>query len=861
MKKFKILFLLFITFFLFGCTNNSSNSIKISIDKDVIRAGDEVFINVESSKLGNFVYLSSDESIASVDQFGFLTAIKPGNVTITVYLEADEELKTSIDIEILEMTLSDIKINGETRGNIGDVLDLKYIQYPRGMEERLSFKSSDANIASVDNNGIVTLKSSGICEITITSESGFEKVFKVGAFDLSSILVLAPDVSYKEGTIIHKDEGDWQWMQGIDRDYYYGYTCFSSLKSALKYVNEGGTIYVSETIEEYPYADDAIINKDGIKLYSFDNYKTLLGFDATGYNSHNAYISSSIIIGEDVKDVEIKGFTFIGSGCIQLYGNNENILIQSNIFENSTLSANWQKINPTSLIYFRNNTEASNNIYINANKFLESSVTCITLSSVLNLKITNNYFYNFKLDAIKSNTIDINDSCQWLIKDNTFRHDENSSGGYNAIYFPSFGPKVVSYEHLITIFDNEFSYIGFENTNIYQNPYGAISMTGFNGGTTSVSIRYNLFNSCSSCVRIDNETNDTFFNNLEVFANYNEVIIPQGNKHTEIFSSYSKVDAYKQEKTVIEDFINAEDNYYYNSSETEFDASLYSTKNDSLKTTLTIQEINKVFSPNESGSITRAYASSVLHLDESANILVNTMLHADPWQTINASDITYESLNTSILKVSSKGELTPVAIGNATVVVKQNNQVLVNYKFKVKESINIDYASLLVSIALKEEGYVEGANNYTKYGVWYSEQVADNSFAYGAWCAMFVSWCANQANIPRSIIPLYASCAIGRQWFESRGLFKYKESYTPKTGDIIFFLSNGASHTGIVVDYRNGTVYTIEGNTSDMCHQRSYDPMNARITGYGTPQYPIYNGSKIEFDVSNATSGEGHSTR
>ena len=145
--------------------------------------------------------------------------------------------------------------------------------------------------------------------------------------------------------------------------------------------------------------------------------------------------------------------------------------------------------------------------------------------------------------------------------------------------------------------------------------------------------------------------------------------------------------------------------------------------------------------------------------------------------------------------------------------------------------------------------------------MWYSEQVSDNSFAYGAWCAMFVSWCANQANIPRTIIPLYASCAAGRQWFESRDLFKYKESYTPKTGDIIFFLSNGASHTGIVVEYKNGTVYTIEGNTSDMCHQRSYDPMNSRITGYGTPQYPVYNGSKIEFDVSNATSGEGHSTR
>ena len=857
MNKLKFLIVIVFSIFLIACKSN--NSFTLSIDKDVIRAGDEVYINIKSSRLGNFVYTSSDEDIASVDEYGFLTAKKPGKVTITVYLEADEEFKSSIDIEILEMALSDIKINGETNGNVGDVLDLKYVQYPKGMDEKLSFKSSDESLASVDNNGVITLKSMGICEITITSESGFVKKFKVGTFDLSNILVLAPYVNYEEGTIIHKDEGDWYWMLGADRDYYYGYTCFNSIKTALKYVNEGGTILVTNTDEDNPYSEDVIINKDGVKLYSFENHKILLGYKNTGLN--DTFIASTVSIGDGVKDVEIKGFTFIGEGSIQLMGDNENILIQSNIFKDSTLSADWQKINSTSLIYFRNNTKPSNNIYINANRFLDSPVTCITLSSVLNLKITNNLFYNFRLDAVKSNMIEINDSCQWLIMDNVFRHDETFMGGYNAIYFPSFGSKVVSYEHLITIFDNEFSYIGFDSTDIYQNVFGAISMTGFNGGTTAVNIRYNYFNSCASCVRIDNEKDETFFNNLDVFVNYNEIIIPQGNKHTEIFSSYSKVDSYNKEKTVLEDFINAEDNYYYDGFVTEINPSSFSTKNDSLNTVLTQQEKYKVFAPNENGSINRAYANSVLHLDEDSKIIVNTMLHGSSYQTIVAANITYESLNKDVLTVSGSGVLHPISTGEATIVVKQNNQLLINYKFKVKESINIDYASLLVSIALKEEGYVEGSNNYTKYGVWYSEQVSDNSFSHGAWCAMFVSWCANQANIPRTIIPLYASCAAGRQWFESRDLFKYKESYTPKTGDIIFFLSNGASHTGIVVEYKNGTVYTIEGNTSDMCHQRSYDPMNARITGYGTPQYPVYNGSKIEFDVSNATSGEGHSTR
>lgn len=60
-------------------------------------------------------------------------------------------------------------------------------------------------------------------------------------------------------------------------------------------------------------------------------------------------------------------------------------------------------------------------------------------------------------------------------------------------------------------------------------------------------------------------------------------------------------------------------------------------------------------------------------------------------------------------------------------------------------------------------------------------------------------------------------------------------------GDIIFFdwdNDNSADHVGIVEKMENGTVYTIEGNTSgDTCKANSYNVNSDAILGYGTPAY------------------------
>lgn len=138
----------------------------------------------------------------------------------------------------------------------------------------------------------------------------------------------------------------------------------------------------------------------------------------------------------------------------------------------------------------------------------------------------------------------------------------------------------------------------------------------------------------------------------------------------------------------------------------------------------------------------------------------------------------------------------------------------------------------IVRIALTQEGNMDG----TKY--W--EYVQGTQFVDGnvtPWCACFVSWCANECGyIDEGILPKSASVATYRSFFRQKGLLKEDGAYVPQVGDLILFGSD--EHIGIVQYVEGGRVITIEGNTSDAVHTRSYDLDSSYITGYCTPEYP-----------------------
>ena len=51
------------------------------------------------------------------------------------------------------------------------------------------------------------------------------------------------------------------------------------------------------------------------------------------------------------------------------------------------------------------------------------------------------------------------------------------------------------------------------------------------------------------------------------------------------------------------------------------------------------------------------------------------------------------------------------------------------------------------------------------------------------WCTCFVIWCANECGyIDAGVIPKFAGCVTGSQWFKERGLWQDKD-YEPRLDD------------------------------------------------------------------------------
>ena len=142
----------------------------------------------------------------------------------------------------------------------------------------------------------------------------------------------------------------------------------------------------------------------------------------------------------------------------------------------------------------------------------------------------------------------------------------------------------------------------------------------------------------------------------------------------------------------------------------------------------------------------------------------------------------------------------------------------------------------IVTVALSQIGNVGGQPYWSWYG--FDSRVE--------WCACFVSWCANECGyIDAGIIPKFAGCTNGVNWFRERGQWAGND-IQPTPGMIIFFDWDGpdedgqdglSDHVGIVVKVENGRVYTIEGNSGNSCRQRGYTLGYYEILGYGIPAY------------------------
>ena len=187
----------------------------------------------------------------------------------------------------------------------------------------------------------------------------------------------------------------------------------------------------------------------------------------------------------------------------------------------------------------------------------------------------------------------------------------------------------------------------------------------------------------------------------------------------------------------------------------------------------------------------------------------------------------------------------------------------------------------VVRIALTQLGYHEGnstadfaggntsgSRNFVEYNRLHGklDNSEGNGYSYGYyWCAAFATWCAAQAGVADSIVPTTNYIGVSTQrlrtFFINNAKYYARGTYTPITGDYIFFKGEGASvptnHVGLVLYVKGNTVYTIEGNVSSVncVALKEYNLNDTYIVGYGVPNYKT--GTSVSLDLTNkANPGE-----
>lgn len=120
----------------------------------------------------------------------------------------------------------------------------------------------------------------------------------------------------------------------------------------------------------------------------------------------------------------------------------------------------------------------------------------------------------------------------------------------------------------------------------------------------------------------------------------------------------------------------------------------------------------------------------------------------------------------------------------------------------------------VVNVARTQIGTTEQGDNLTGYGKWYGLNGQP-------WCAMFVSWCYDQAGLSKTVAAStkkgFASCDAGLKWFAKQG--KLVPVGEAQAGDLVFFQFDDDAqpdHVGIVEENKKARkiLICIEGNTS-----------------------------------------------
>lgn len=252
-----------------GVPDNASGKFVVKINtEDMVLVPGETASRPSTNAAATTTYTSSDPAVATVDNAGLVKAVAEGTCVITVStpflatktIEGDEilsaataEYKVIVAKKAGSISFAEAAINKEP-GDEPFTNELTVVG-----DGKVTFASSDANVATVDAEGKVTIKGEGTATITATVEDS--KTYKYETNTASFTLTVAPaGIPYMA----------WDGSELVQKTFTGDYTVVENSTSDVEwsegtYVVEGSNVEINGMIKLTSYGVKLII-KDGAKL-------------------------------------------------------------------------------------------------------------------------------------------------------------------------------------------------------------------------------------------------------------------------------------------------------------------------------------------------------------------------------------------------------------------------------------------------------------------------------------------------------------------------------------------------------------------------------------------------------------------
>ena len=156
-------------------------SIKLSGSKATLEPGHKKTVTAtvgpSNATSKSLVWSSSNSSVATVSK-GVITAVGKGTCIITCRSKFYSNISVSYKVTV-KQAVTAVSMESAVKLNENSTKRLTAKAVPNtASNARLSFKSSNASVAAVSSNGVITAKSKGSCVITATATDGSGKSAK-----------------------------------------------------------------------------------------------------------------------------------------------------------------------------------------------------------------------------------------------------------------------------------------------------------------------------------------------------------------------------------------------------------------------------------------------------------------------------------------------------------------------------------------------------------------------------------------------------------------------------------------------------------------------------------------------------------